>query len=79
MKRAEALQALSRDHLKALLAAKRVTQAPDLATATSAFSHFWDVGQHHFRIEEEVLLPHWAARADVDRAAVQRELFPMIE
>jgi hemerythrin-like domain-containing protein len=74
MKRAEALQPLSRDHLKALLAAKRVREAPDVATATSAFSQFWDVEQHHFRIEEEVLLPHWAASTEVEQAAVERML-----
>lgn len=74
MKRAEALQPLSRDHLKALLAAKRVVEAADVATATSAFSQFWDVEQHHFRIEEEVLLPHWAAHDTVEQAAVERML-----
>jgi hemerythrin-like domain-containing protein len=74
MKRAEALQPLSRDHLKALLAAKRLKEAPDVDTATSAFSQFWDVEQNHFRIEEEVLLPHWAARTEVDEPAVERML-----
>ena len=74
MKRAEALQPLSRDHLKALLAAKRVVEAPDEATAAAAFTQFWEVEQHHFRIEEEVLLPHWAAGAQIDLTAVERML-----
>ncbi len=63
MKRADALQPLSRDHLKALLAAKRVLEAPDATTAGSAFSTFWEAEREHFRLEEEILLPHWAASA----------------
>lgn len=74
VKRAEGLQSLSRDHLKALLAAKRVVEAEDVDTAAGAFSAFWDVERDHFRLEEEILLPHWAAHAEVDMAAVQRML-----
>lgn len=74
MKRADALQSLSRDHLKALLTAKRVVDAPDMATASTAFSAFWEVESDHFRIEEEILLPHWAAGAEVDLTAVERML-----
>jgi hemerythrin-like domain-containing protein len=74
VKRAEALQPLSRDHLKALLAAKRVVDAQDAATAAAAFSDFWEVESAHFRLEEEILLPHWAASAMVDGTAVQRML-----
>jgi hypothetical protein len=74
MKRAEALQPLSRDHLKALLAAKRVVDAQDEATAGAAFSRFWDLERDHFRLEEEILLPHWAAGAEIDEAAVERML-----
>ncbi len=74
MKRADALQPLSRDHLKALLAAKRVVDAEDVATATAAFSGFWEAERHHFRLEEELLLPHWAAHAEIDVTAVQRML-----
>ena len=74
MKRADALQPLSRDHLKALLAAKRVVDAQDEATAAAAFSHFWDLECDHFRLEEEILLPHWAAGAEIDVAAVERML-----
>ena len=74
MKRADALQPLSRDHLKALLAAKRVGEAEDVDTAARAFTAFWDAERYHFRVEEEILLPHWAAHADVDAAAVERML-----
>jgi hemerythrin-like domain-containing protein len=74
MKRAEALQPLSRDHLTALLAAKRVVDAQDAATASTAFSRFWDLERDHFRLEEEILLPHWAAHAELDAPAVRRML-----
>jgi hemerythrin-like domain-containing protein len=71
MKRAEALQPLSRDHLKALLAAKRLRDATDAAGAGQGFLDFWEAeGKHHFRIEEEVLLPGWALHGPVDRVAV---------
>lgn len=73
MKRVEALQPLSRDHLKALLAAKRLRNATDAGAASRDFLEFWDGdGQHHFRVEEEVLLPGWALKSPVDRVAVAR-------
>ena len=54
MKRAEALQPLSRDHLKALPAAKRLREATDAAEASRGFLDFWETeGRHHFRVEEE--------------------------
>lgn len=74
MKRAEALQPLSRDHLKALLAAKRVVDALHADAAGTAFSRFWDLERDHFRLEEEILLPHWAAHAEIDAVAVERML-----
>lgn len=75
MKRAEALRPLSRDHLKSLLAAKRLRNATDAAEASQTFLDFWETeGQHHFRVEEEVLLPGWALHRAVDRAAVARML-----
>jgi hemerythrin superfamily protein len=75
VKRAEALQPLSRDHLKALLAAKALREAADADAARAAFLEFWrDHGAHHFRVEEEVLLPQWALYAEVDRPAVERML-----
>jgi hemerythrin-like domain-containing protein len=75
MKRAEALQPLSRDHLKSLLTAKRMRNAPDAATAGRDFLEFWEAeGRRHFRVEEEVLLPGWALHCAVDRVAVARML-----
>jgi hypothetical protein len=75
MKRAEALHPLSREHLRALLAAKKVGEATDPEEAGRSFLEFWrEDGQQHFRTEEEVLLPVWALHAPVDRAAVARML-----
>lgn len=75
MKRAEALQPLSRDHLKSLLAAKRLREATDVVAAAQDFLAFWESeGRHHFRVEEEVLLPGWALHCRVDRVAVARML-----
>ena len=75
MKRAPALQPLSRDHLQALLAAKRLRSATDAGAASRDFLAFWESeGQHHFRVEEEVLLPGWALHCAVDRVAVARML-----
>ena len=80
MKRAEALQPLSRDHLIALLTAKELREANDADEARQAFLHFWrDHGEHHFRVEEEVLLPWWARYAEVDRVGVSRMLEEHLE
>lgn len=75
VKRDEALRHLSREHLEALLAAKKLRAAEDVAAASRAFLDFWrEDGQHHFRVEEEVLLPIWATYAELDREAVHRML-----
>ena len=75
MKRAVALQPLSRDHLKSLLAAKRLRNATNAAAAGQDFLAFWESeGRYHFRVEEEVLLPGWALHSPVDRVAVARML-----
>lgn len=75
MKRVEALRPLSREHLKALLAAKNLREASDREDATRSFLEFWrGEGQHHFRVEEEVLLPTWAMHAPIDRPRVARML-----
>ena len=61
MKRAEALRPLSRDHLKSLMAAKRLRSATDAGIAARDFLAFWETeGRRHFRVEEEVLLPGWS-------------------
>lgn len=75
MKRAKALRPLSRDHLKSLLAAKRLRSAADAVAAGRDFLAFWESeGRHHFRVEEEVLLPGWELHCPVDRVAVTRVL-----
>jgi Hemerythrin HHE cation binding domain len=75
MKRAEALRPLSREHLVALLASKKLREAEELEEARRAFLDFWhDEGAHHFRVEEEVLLPGWAMHAEVDGEGVRRML-----
>lgn len=75
MKRAEALRPLSREHLVALLTAKKLREAEDVAVATREFLAFWsEDGRRHFRIEEEVLLPGWAAYGEIDRSGVARML-----
>ena len=75
MKRAEALQPLSREHLRALLAARRLREATDPEEAARSFLEFWhEDGQQHFRAEEEILLPTWALHGPVDRAGVTRML-----
>ena len=74
-KRAAALRPLSREHLGALLCAKRMREEEDAAAAAATFLEFWEKdGRRHFRIEEEVLLPGWALHAEVDREGVARML-----
>lgn len=54
MKRDQALQPLSREHLAALLVAKKLKEATTLAEATRTFLEFWqEDGRRHFRVEEE--------------------------
>lgn len=80
MKRSEALRPLSREHLGALLAAKRTRESRDLAEATRVFTEFWESeGRRHFRVEEEVLLPGWAVAAEVDQPKVDQLLHEHLE
>jgi hemerythrin-like domain-containing protein len=67
VKRHRALQPLSRDHHVALVAAQRLRRATDADAdaARAAFLEFWDShGALHFRVEEDVLLPAFAAYGD---------------
>ncbi len=67
MKRTAALQPLSRDHHQALFVAQRLRRATaDTAPqACQAFLEFWRAhGRHHFRCEEEILLPTYAGVGD---------------
>lgn len=74
MKRAPALQPLSRDHLKALLLAKELREATDPGIARARLLDFWALEHGHFRIEEELLLPAWAADGELDEALAVRTL-----
>jgi hemerythrin-like domain-containing protein len=73
VKRDEALRSLSRDHHHALVVAQRLRRAEDASAAAAEFAEFFGAkGQHHFEIEEQVLLPLWARLGRVDRSAAAR-------
>jgi hemerythrin-like domain-containing protein len=77
MKRHPALQTLSRDHHQALVVAQRLRKAGDRGTgeAQEAFLEFWRKEcQLHFRVEEEVLLPRFAAAGGGNSPAIARVL-----
>jgi hemerythrin-like domain-containing protein len=77
MKRHRALQPLSRDHHQALLIAQRLRRAADhdAPVVREAFLRYWrEHGQPHFRVEEEVLLPAFAAHGDPGDERVVRML-----
>ena len=77
MKRSDALQPLSRDHHQALAVALtlRRADAETAPAAAGAFLEFWrSHGQAHFREEEEILLPAYAAHADAGHPLVVRVL-----
>lgn len=73
MKRDEALRSLSRDHHRALVEAQRLRRADDAEQAAAGFIDFFrGKGERHFQIEEQVLLPRWAALGSVDAGAAAR-------
>jgi hemerythrin-like domain-containing protein len=77
MKRHRALQPLSRDHHRALHIAQRLRRASEgeALVVRDAFLDFWrEHGRHHFRVEEEVLLPAFAAHGDPEDERVVRVL-----
>lgn len=73
MKRSAALASLSRDHHQALVVAQQLQHATE-GTAREArerFLAYWTAdGRRHFRIEEETLLPAYAAYGDVRHPTV---------
>jgi hypothetical protein len=77
VKRSESLAILSRDHHQALFVAQRLSRA-DADTAAAARTRFLDFwtgeGRAHFRLEEEVLLPAYAAYGDPHDPVVLRVL-----
>jgi hemerythrin-like domain-containing protein len=67
MKRHAALAPLSRDHQHTLALAQRLRRATPATAeqAVAAFLATWDLEEKlHFRIEEEILLPAYAAHTD---------------
>lgn len=77
MKRDPALSSLSRDHHQALFVAQRLRRTSGETTeeARAAFLAYWDEhGREHFRLEEEVLLPAFAAHEDPHQPLVARAL-----
>lgn len=77
MKRDPALVSLSHDHHQALFVAHKLRRATieTLADARAAFLAYWNEhGRAHFRLEEEVLLPTYAAHGDTYHPLVARAL-----
>ena len=77
MKRTPALQPLSRDHHQALFVAQKLRRASagTASEAQDAFLAFWrSHGRHHFRCEEEILLPAYAGYGDPRHPLVLRVL-----
>lgn len=77
MKRSEALAILSRDHHRALVVAQQLTRADEAAAgpARERFLSFWEQeGRHHFQLEEELLLPAFAAHGDARHPLVLQVL-----
>jgi Hemerythrin HHE cation binding domain len=81
MKRHPALAPLSRDHHHALAVAQRLRRATaeTAAETARAFLSQWDVEEKlHFRIEEELLLPAYAAYGEPNHPAIIRMLLDHI-
>jgi hemerythrin-like domain-containing protein len=77
MKRHPALVPFSRDHHHALVIARRLRRATTQTASETAraFLAHWDAEQkQHFRLEEELLLPAYAAHGPPDHPAVIRML-----
>ncbi|MGO9901302.1 MAG: hemerythrin domain-containing protein [Solirubrobacteraceae bacterium] len=77
MKRHPALVALSREHHHVLVIAQQLRRATSENTTetTSTFLAHWETeGKQHFRLEEELLLPAYAAHGDPGHPAVTRML-----
>ena len=67
MKRSRALTSLSHDHHQALVIAQKLRRAGEggAEEARTAFLAYWsEHGSEHFRLEEHILLPAYAAYGD---------------
>jgi hemerythrin-like domain-containing protein len=77
VKRTEALASLSRDHHQALVVAQQLRRADAerSAEARRRFLAYWhEHGVRHFQLEEEILLPGYAAFGDPYQPVVLRVL-----
>jgi hemerythrin-like domain-containing protein len=77
VKRSAALASLSRDHHQALVVAQALRRASDATAedARSTFLTYWtDHGERHFRLEEKLLFPAYAAYGDPHDPRVLRAL-----
>jgi iron-sulfur cluster repair protein YtfE (RIC family) len=82
VKRSDALTPLSRQHHQGLFAALKLKRAhaATAAEARAAFVEFWErEGRHHFRVEEELLLPAYARYGEHDHPAVVRVLVDHVD
>jgi iron-sulfur cluster repair protein YtfE (RIC family) len=77
MRRSAALASLSRDHHEALVLAQKLRRATPATVTTSreSFLAYWQAhGQNHFRLEEEILFPAYAAHGDPHHVLIARAL-----
>jgi hemerythrin-like domain-containing protein len=77
MKRSDALRSLSHEHHQGLSAALQLKRAgrETVVEARQVFLDFYErEGSHHFRAEEELLLPAFARHTGVDNPAIVRVL-----
>jgi hemerythrin-like domain-containing protein len=77
MKRHPALAFLSRDHHKTLVIARRLRRATGVTAGDIVrdFREYWVTDERlHFRVEEELLLPAYAAYGDPSDPAIMRML-----
>jgi hemerythrin-like domain-containing protein len=73
VKRDPSLAPLSREHHQALFIAQKLRRASEPEPARGDFLRFWaEHGRDHFRVEEEIVLPAWAAVAEPDREMMAR-------
>lgn len=77
MKRSEALAILSRDHHQSLFIAQRLRRATgdSAVEVRDQLSRYWSEGGHrHFQLEEELMLPAYAAYGDAHHPLVLQVL-----
>jgi iron-sulfur cluster repair protein YtfE (RIC family) len=77
MRRSAALASLSRDHHEALVLAQKLrrTTSATVTTSRESFLAYWQAhGQNHFRLEEEILFPAYAAHGDAHHALIVHAL-----